>query len=103
MVAAGWSPSVRLFEAAAAGTPIISDLWPGLDDILPIGEALVAATTTEDVVAVLVNMKSRERSKMAAAARRRVLSAHTGLARAGELSEALARAIVMSQRVPETV
>jgi spore maturation protein CgeB len=25
MIAAGWSPSVRLFEAAACGTPIISD------------------------------------------------------------------------------
>src|SRR4051812_3498305 len=31
MVAAGYSPSVRLFEAAACGTPIISDLWPGLE------------------------------------------------------------------------
>src|SRR4029078_9594457 len=31
MVDAGWSPSVRLFEAAACGTPVISDPWPGLD------------------------------------------------------------------------
>ena len=29
MIAAGWSPSVRLFEAAACGTPIISDSWDG--------------------------------------------------------------------------
>src|SRR5215213_788501 len=31
MVRAGYSPSVRLFEAAACGTPIISDVWCGLE------------------------------------------------------------------------
>ena len=34
MIAAGYSPSVRLFEAAACGAPIISDPWPGLGDLL---------------------------------------------------------------------
>ena len=34
MIAAGWSPSVRLFEAAACGTPIISDRWAGLETLL---------------------------------------------------------------------
>jgi spore maturation protein CgeB len=29
MIKAGYSPSVRLFEAAACGTPIISDYWEG--------------------------------------------------------------------------
>jgi spore maturation protein CgeB len=29
MALAGWSPSVRLFEAAACGTPIVSDRWEG--------------------------------------------------------------------------
>ena len=33
MRAAGWSPSVRLFEAAACGVPVISDWWQGLDEI----------------------------------------------------------------------
>ena len=32
MIRCGWSPSVRLFEAAACGVPIISDWWPGLDE-----------------------------------------------------------------------
>ena len=31
MVAAGWSPSVRLFEAAACGAAMISDRWPGIE------------------------------------------------------------------------
>src|SRR5207248_3653030 len=30
MVSAGYSPSVRLFEAAACATPIISDWWEGI-------------------------------------------------------------------------
>jgi spore maturation protein CgeB len=30
MIAAGYSPSVRLFEAAACGVPVITDRWPGL-------------------------------------------------------------------------
>jgi spore maturation protein CgeB len=34
MIAAGWSPSVRLFEAAACGTPIISDRWDGIETLL---------------------------------------------------------------------
>src|SRR5690606_11760772 len=27
MTLAGWAPSVRMFEAAACGTPVISDVW----------------------------------------------------------------------------
>jgi spore maturation protein CgeB len=42
---AGWSPSVRLFEAAACGVPIISDAWPGLDEILKPGEEILVAET----------------------------------------------------------
>ena len=32
MIRTGYSPSVRLFDAAACGTPIITDNWPGLED-----------------------------------------------------------------------
>ncbi len=31
MLQAGYSPSVRLLEAAASGVPILSDYWDGLD------------------------------------------------------------------------
>jgi hypothetical protein len=33
MARTGWSPSVRLFEAAACGVPVISDDWPGLERV----------------------------------------------------------------------
>src|SRR6185437_7263917 len=37
MAAAGYSPSVRLFEAGACGVPIISDRWNGIETILEPG------------------------------------------------------------------
>jgi len=53
MIRAGYSPSVRLFEAAATGTPIISDVWAGLDTILAPGREIVTAADDDDVLAVL--------------------------------------------------
>jgi spore maturation protein CgeB len=87
MIAAGWSPSVRLFEAAAIGTPILSDAWDGLEALLPGGVAI--ARGTGDVVAALEDDDDGARRIMAAAAQRIVLADHTGLARAGQLAQAL--------------
>ncbi|MBP2550663.1 spore maturation protein CgeB [Neorhizobium galegae] len=97
MIAAGWSPSVRLFEAAACASPIISDEWPGLSDLLPDGEALLIARDSEDVVAALSGMDEGRRLAIAEAARTRVLEGHTGVARARELAAAL-RALPASRR-----
>ncbi|MBW8786071.1 MAG: glycosyltransferase, partial [Novosphingobium sp.] len=53
MIAAGWSPSVRLFEAAACGIPVISDRWDGLDQLFAPGREIILADTTEQVVQAL--------------------------------------------------
>ena len=82
MIAAGWSPSVRLFEAAACGCPIISDRWEGLTELLPDGRALRVADTTDEIVSILTGMAEAERVRMADEARGIVLAAHTGKARA---------------------
>lgn len=95
MVAAGYSPSVRLFEAAACGTPIISDEWPGLEELLVPGEEILVARSAADVLAILREMPEPERRALGERARRRVLGAHTAAHRAAELeqyaSELLAR------------
>jgi spore maturation protein CgeB len=91
MITAGWSPSVRLFEAAACGTPIISDDWRGLSELLPEGEAIFIARSTEDVVAVLTETDEQHRIAMSRAARARVTRSHTGSARALQLVSALER------------
>ncbi|HVW54440.1 MAG TPA: glycosyltransferase [Rhizobiaceae bacterium] len=85
MVEAGWSPSVRLFEAASCGTPIISDRWDGLDALFPDGEAILISDGGQEVVRALTGMSDKEREAMAVMARRRVLAHHTGQKRAEEL------------------
>jgi spore maturation protein CgeB len=82
MIAAGWSPSVRLFEAAACLTPIISDHWRGLDELLPDGKALIIARQAKDVVEALTDTNENHRRSLADKAKDIVLDAHTGLARA---------------------
>jgi spore maturation protein CgeB len=90
MIAAGWSPSVRLFEAAACRTPIISDIWPGLTELLPQGNAIVLAETSRDVVEALESLDEAKREAIAQKAQVLVLNGHTGEARARELLAALA-------------
>lgn len=88
MIAVGWSPSVRLFEAAACATPVISDRWDGLGDFFPEPEAIVTAATAEEVVAIL-SRPTKAALDQGLAAMRIALASHTGLVRAEELAAAL--------------
>ena len=88
MIAAGWSPSVRLFEAAACGTPILSDRWDGLDELFRPGTEILLADTSDEAVAALES----DSKAIGAAARARVLSAHSARHRAAELEAHLSQA-----------
>ncbi len=90
MIEAGYSPSVRLFEAAACGTPIISDDWPGLSTILAPAREVLLARTAGDVLAHLRELPDEERAAIAARARGRVLASHTSAHRAAELEQYVA-------------
>jgi spore maturation protein CgeB len=85
MIAAGYSPSVRLFEAAACGTPIISDYWDGIDSIFEIGPEILIARSAADTVNYLTNISEEERKKIGEKARQKVLNQHTAAHRAKEL------------------
>jgi len=85
MVAAGFSPSVRLFEAAACATPIISDEWPGLGTFFRIGEEILTARTPGQVLQYLQGIPEAERRALGQRARARVLHEHTAAHRAEEL------------------
>jgi spore maturation protein CgeB len=87
MVAAGWSPSVRLFEAAACGVPVISDWWDGLDAFFEPGREILVAESGDDV---LRHLREAEPA-VGARARRRVLAAHTADRRADELEQLVAQ------------
>ena len=93
MIRAGYSPSVRLFEAAACGTPIISDIWDGLDTLFEPGREIILAGGTDDVLRALAGTSEADRAAMAAAARRRVLGGHTAAHRARTLEDELLDAL----------
>lgn len=92
MVRAGFSPSVRLFEAAACSTPIISDPWPGLETIFRPGKEILLAETTDTVLGFLRGMSDRERRTVGGAGRSRILAAHSSRHRARELEHHLCEA-----------
>jgi spore maturation protein CgeB len=77
MTRSGYAPSVRLFEAASTGTPVVSDYWPGLEAFFRIGSEIVVAASTEEVLLAVETMDEAERRRMAGRARARVLGEHT--------------------------
>ncbi|MDT0651749.1 CgeB family protein [Autumnicola edwardsiae] len=85
MIRAGYSPSVRLFEAAACGVPIISDFWNGIDSIFKINTEIVIAGSAADVKQCFESIGEDERRQIGENARKKVLQHHTAKARAKEL------------------
>jgi spore maturation protein CgeB len=96
---AGYSPSVRLFEAAACGTPIVSDAWPGLEAFFRPGVEILVAKGPEDVLAALREVPEDERRAIAARARARVLAEHTAEARVRQL-EGYVESVVLKGHPP---
>jgi spore maturation protein CgeB len=92
MVKAGWSPSVRLFEAAACAVPVISDRWEGLDQLFASDREIHLAEGSDDVVRILEESSVTEAKAMGETARERVLAGHTAAHRAAELERHLEEA-----------
>jgi spore maturation protein CgeB len=81
MAAYGHCPSGRFFEAAACGTPVITDYFPGLEEFFdPYGEVFVARETSDAVFAL--RLADSDLLHIARAAQERTLDEHTGMARA---------------------
>lgn len=99
MRAAGYSPSVRLFEAGACATPVISDEWPGLGEIFAVGREILVARRTEDVIEFIARTSDLAREALGGAARRRVLETHTAARRAEELETHFVDALKKAERV----
>jgi spore maturation protein CgeB len=80
----GYCPSGRLFEAAACGTPILTDAWEGLDTFFEPGSEVLVARGTADAV-VALELPAATLSVIAHRARERVLDEHTAAHRVREL------------------
>jgi spore maturation protein CgeB len=84
---------VRLFEAAACGTTIVSDCWAGLDSFLTPGKEILLANSAQDVVTYLREMNDAEVAVIGRRARERVLAEHTADQRAAEFENAISMAM----------
>jgi spore maturation protein CgeB len=90
MVANGWSPPTRVFEAAGAGACLVTDKWQGIDDFLEPGDEILVANSGKDVAELLVwGLTPGVAARVGAAARERVLREHTYEQRALQVEEAL--------------
>ncbi|HLN22139.1 MAG TPA: glycosyltransferase [Bacteroidales bacterium] len=102
MVKMGYSPSVRLFEAAACGVPVISDWWEGLDTIFSPGEEIFISESPADTLRVLRSVSENKRIETGQRAREVILRDHTGEKRAGELEDYIAE-VNATKRAAEKV
>jgi spore maturation protein CgeB len=84
----GYCPSGRMFEAAACGTPILSDDWEGLDSFFAPGTEILIARSTDDALDAL-ELSPGELSRVASNARERTLAEHSASCRAVELERIL--------------
>jgi spore maturation protein CgeB len=90
MVQWGFSPSVRLFEAAACGCPIVSDSWPGLENMFNVGHEILVAHRADEIIALLTDFDDAELIRIGRRARERVLAEHSSTRRAQEFEDYIA-------------
>jgi spore maturation protein CgeB len=84
MAEMGYCPSGRFFEAAACGTPIVTDWWEGMEDFFEPGSEILVASSASEVIDALA-LGSDELRRIGQAARDRVLAEHTATHRSEEL------------------
>lgn len=91
MVAAGYSPSVRLFEASACGAAILSDSWMGLEKFLTPDEEVLLPRDEYEVADILQHLPEKARAELGRRARERILANHTASHRAAQFENVVAQ------------
>ncbi|MBV8897657.1 MAG: glycosyltransferase [Acidobacteriaceae bacterium] len=86
MAAMGYCPSGRLFEAAACGTPVLSDWWKGLNEFFQPGDEILIANSTAEAVTA-IQQDAGALKQIGARAKQRALDCHTAAIRARQLIE----------------
>ena len=99
MVAAGYSPSVRLFEASACGAAILSDHWKGLEHFLTPGDQVLLPRDAYEVADIVRCMSDADRTRIGLNARERILSEHTSAHRALQFEQIVNRCNGSSARI----
>ncbi len=82
MVTNGWSPATRMFEAAGAAAPQITDAWEGIEDFFMPGTEILVARDGADVAELVRATDTTTARRIGEAGRRRALADHTYAQRA---------------------
>lgn len=88
MAAMGFCPSGRLFEAAACGTAVLSDWWPGIDTFFVPGKEILIAACAADAISA-IQRDRQELDRIGRRAQERTLDCHTAKIRAQRLVQLL--------------
>ena len=88
MANSGFSPPTRIFEVSGAGTCLLCDEWPGIDDCFQPEKEILVVRTAEDVVNALSDHDEQSRRRIGAAFRARGLRDHTYAQRAAQAEAA---------------
>ena len=93
----GYSPATRVFEAAGAGTCLVTDSWTGIELFLRPDAEILVARDGADVAAHLAALTPERARAIGEAARARVLAEHT-YARRAVAVDALLRSALAQHR-----
>jgi len=88
MAKSGFSPPTRVFEVAGAGTCLLCDDWPGIDDCFEPGKEILVIRNAQDVVDALAAYDSAARREIGAAFHARALRDHSYAQRAAQAEQA---------------
>jgi spore maturation protein CgeB len=93
MVANGWSPATRMFEAAGAAACQVTDSWRGIEEFFEPGAEILVAADGEAVAGYVRSIELATARRIGAAARARALRDHTYEQRAALLDSILSKPV----------
>ena len=92
MAGVGFSPPTRVFEAAGAGTCLITDAWKGISEFFIPGQEILIADSAEGVIAWLRGVDGPSAAQIGRNMRERALRDHTYSLRAAQVDSVLSGA-----------
>ena len=97
MAQSGFSPPTRVFEVAGAGTCLLCDEWPGIDDCFEPGTEILVVRHAQDVVDALGAYDDAARGRIGDAFHTRALRDHTYAQRALQADRAFRHCLAVRQ------
>lgn len=90
MAHVGFSPPTRVFEAAGAGSCVITDRWKGIENFFEPGKEILVAANAEEIVHLLRSLEGADAKAIGLNMRKRALREHTYSLRAQQFENTVA-------------